>query len=176
EFHVQIADYLKTLGPSYPKTLEEMIDRAERFNGVRRDGAGPNPSRWVLFRREAESGTLDDYRYTAVRDHILPAVRAAVEGMLVSQKLDAIVYPTSSRRPGLIAETGAGGSGTPSATNIANLTGFPDLIVPAGFTRHNLPVAPAFFGPPFCAPKLPALRSCLSAGTPRPRRAGPTPT
>src|SRR5499433_404193 len=33
EFHVQIADYLKTLGPSYPKTLEEMIERAEKFNG-----------------------------------------------------------------------------------------------------------------------------------------------
>ncbi|HKB12235.1 MAG TPA: amidase family protein, partial [Vicinamibacterales bacterium] len=157
EFHVQIADYLKTLGPSYPKTLEEMIDRAERFNGVRRDGAGPNPSRWVLFRREAESGTLDDYRYTAVRDHILPAVRAAVEGMLASQKLDAIVYPTSSRRPGLIAETGAGGSGTPSATNIANLTGFPDLIVPAGFTGDNLPVGLSFFGPAFSEPKLLAL-------------------
>jgi len=25
EFHVQIADYLKTLGPAYPKTLEDMI-------------------------------------------------------------------------------------------------------------------------------------------------------
>ena len=111
EFTVQIADYLKTLGPGYPKTLEEMIERAERFNAVRADGAGPNPSRWTLFKREAESGTLDDYRYTSVREHGLPMVRAAVEGILASQKLDAIVYPTSSRRPGLIAETGARGGG-----------------------------------------------------------------
>ncbi|HJZ72136.1 MAG TPA: amidase family protein [Vicinamibacterales bacterium] len=157
EFHVQIADYLKTLGPGYPKTLDEMIERAEKFNGVRRDGAGPNPSRWTLFRREVESGTLDDYRYTSVRDHVLPAVRAAVEGMLAAQQLDAIVYPTSSRRPALIAETGAGGGGTPSATNIANLTGFPDLIVPAGFTGDNLPVGLSFFGPAFSEPKLLAL-------------------
>jgi len=157
EFHVQIADYLKTLGPAYPKTLEDMVERAEKFNGVRRDGAGPNPSRWTLFRREVESGTLDDYRYMSVRDHVLPAVRAAVEGMLAAQKLDAIVYPTSSRRPVLIAETGAGGGGTPSATNIANLTGFPDLIVPAGFTGDNLPVGLSFFGPAFSEPKLLAL-------------------
>jgi amidase len=158
EFHVQIADYLKTLGPGFPKTLEEMIERAEKFNGVRRDGAGPNPSRWVLFRREVESGTLEDYRYTSVRDHVLPAIRAVVEGMIAAQHLDAIVYPTSSRRPGLIAETGAaGGGGTPSATNIANLTGFPDLIVPAGFTGDNLPVGLSFFGPAFSEAKLLAL-------------------
>ena len=61
-------------------------------------------------------------------------------------KLDAIVYPTSSRRPGLIAGPGDP-SGTPSATNIANLTGFPDLIVPAGFTSDKLPVGLSFFGP-----------------------------
>jgi amidase len=158
EFHVQIAEYLKTLGPGYPKTLEEMIERAERFNAVRKDGAGPNPSRWVLFKREADSGTLEDYRYTSVRDHVLPAVRAAVDGMLTAQKLDAIVYPTSSRRPGLVAETGAsGGGGVPSATNIANLTGFPDLIVPAGFTGDNLPVGLSFFGPAFSEAKLLAL-------------------
>jgi len=29
EFHVQIAEYLKTTGPGYPKTLEEMIERAD---------------------------------------------------------------------------------------------------------------------------------------------------
>ena len=69
------------------------------------------PARWTLFKREAESGTLDDYRYTSVRDHGLPLVRAAVEGHARGAALDAIVYPTSSRRPGLIAETGAAGGG-----------------------------------------------------------------
>ena len=161
EFHVQIAEYLKTTGPGYPKTLEEMIERANRFSAGRADGAGPNPARWTLFKREAESGTLDDYRYTSVRDHGLPMVRAAVEGMLAAQRLDAIVYPTSSRRPGLIAESGAAGGGTASlgasATDIANLTGFPDLIVPAGFTGDNLPVGISFFGPAFSEPTLLAL-------------------
>jgi amidase len=167
EFHVQIADYLRTLGPAYPKTLEQMIERAAALNAIRGDGAGPNPARWTLFKREAESGTLDDYRYTSVRDHGLPMVRAAVEGMLAAQKLDAIVYPTSSRRPGLIAESGgaATGGGTPSATDIANLTGFPDLIVPAGFTGDNLPVGISFFGPAFSEPKLLALGYAFEQAT-----------
>jgi Asp-tRNA(Asn)/Glu-tRNA(Gln) amidotransferase A subunit family amidase len=60
---------------------------------------------------------------------------------------------------GLNAESGGAGTGggTPSATDIANLTGFPDLIVPAGFTGDNLPVGISFFGPAFSEPKLLAL-------------------
>jgi amidase len=159
EFPAQIAQYLATLGPGHPKTLEDLIEKAEAFRGTRPDGAGPNPSRWSLFKTEEASGTLDDYRYTSVRDHALPLVRAVVEGILAANRLDAIVYPTSSRRPGLIADTGArgGGDDVPSATDVANLTGFPDLIVPAGFTGDNLPVGISFFGPAFSEPKLLAL-------------------
>ena len=177
EFHAQIAEYLKTTGPGYPKTLEEMIARAQTLTGVRADGAGPNPARWTLFKREAESGTLDDYRYTSVRDHGLPLVRAAVEGMLAAQRLDAIVYPTSSRKPGIIADTGGTGAGTPgaSATDIANLTGFPDLIVPAGFTGDNLPVGISFSGAAFSEPKLLALGYSFEQATHARRRPIHTP-
>jgi amidase len=176
EFHAQIADYLKTLRPGYPKTLEEMIARATTFNAVRADGAAPNPARWTLFKREAESGALDDYRYTSVHEYGLPMVRAAVEGMIAAQRLDAIVYPTSSRRPGLIAETGAGGgTAAPSATDIANLTGFPDLIVPAGFTGDELPVGISFFGPAFSEPKLLALGYSFEQATHARRRPVHTP-
>ena len=176
EFHAQIADYLKTLGPRYPKTLEEMIARTMAASGTRADGAGPNPARWTLFKREAESGALDDYRYTSVRDHGLPMVRAAVEGMLAAQRLDAIVYPTSSRRPGLLAETGAPGSGgAASATDIANLTGFPDLIVPAGFTGDGLPVGISFFGAAFSEPTLIALGFSFEQATQARRRPVHTP-
>jgi amidase len=153
EFAPQIAKYLATTGARYPKTLAEMMERSKQFTSTRPDGAMPNPPRWALFAREAGSGTLEDARYKAVHDHVLPAVRMLVEGLIDANKLDAIVYPTSSRRPGLIAGP-ADPSGTPSATNIANLTGFPDLIVPAGFTSDKLPVGLSFFGPAFSEGKL----------------------
>jgi amidase len=158
EFAAQIGDYLATLGPSYPKNINELIARSNRVTSLRPDGAGPNESRWTLFKREAASGKLDDYRYLSVRDHGLPMVREVVEGIIAAEKLDAIVYPTSPRRPAQIAappEPTA--SGISSATNIANLTGFPDLIVPAGFTGDDLPVGLSFFGPAFSEPKLLAL-------------------
>jgi hypothetical protein len=136
EFAAQIKDYLATIGPEYPKTIQEMIDQTNRFTGPRADRARPNPSRWTLFKREASSGTLEDYRYTSVRDYGLPLVRAAVEGLVAAEKLDAIVYPTATRRLALLTAPPdtAPASPTASATNIANLTGFPDLIVPPGFT------------------------------------------
>jgi amidase len=158
EFAKQIGDYLATTGPNYPKTIDQLIERAQRINAPRPDGAGPNPGRWSVMRREAGSGTLDDYGYTSVRDFGLPLIRAVVEGLITSQKLDAIVYPTSPRRPALLAAPpDAPGGPASSPANIANLTGFPDLIVPAGFTGDDLPVGLSFFGPAFSEPKLLAL-------------------
>src|SRR5262249_3573200 len=49
ECTVQIAEYLKGTGPKYPKTLAEMIARANQRTGTRENGARPNPSRWTLF-------------------------------------------------------------------------------------------------------------------------------
>jgi amidase len=167
EFAAQIGAYLATIGPAFPKSLGEMIARARRFTAVRPDGAGPNPSRWSLFEREAASGAMTDFTYTSVHDHGLPLVRAAVDGLFASKQLDAIVYPTSPRRPGLIAAPpgGAGGRDVPSATNIANLTGYPDLSVPAGFTGDHLPVGVSFFGPAFSEARLLALGSSFERAT-----------
>ena len=46
------------------------------------------------------------------------------------------------------------GTPTDSPRNIANQTGFPDLIVPAGMTKSGLPVTISFFGPAFSEAKL----------------------
>ena len=86
EFPVQIAAYLATLKPGFPRTIAEMIERSDRIAAMRPDGAGPNPPRWNLFKREAASGPIDSYRYTAVRDHALPLVRATLEGVLTAEQ------------------------------------------------------------------------------------------
>ena len=166
EFKFQIADYLATLGPGYPKTLAELLERSKSVTSPRADGVVPNPVRWRLMEREEESGTLADYDYLAVRDHVLPLMRAMIEGVMTSEKLDAIVYPTSPRRPGRADEDPDLSAPTQlSATNIANLTGFPDLIVPAGFTGRGLPVGLSFLGVAFSESRLLALGYALEQAT-----------
>jgi amidase len=158
EFVAQIAEYLKVTGAKYPKNINELIDRARQINAPRPDGVSPNPGRWTLLVRESKSGTLNDYQYTSVREHALPLVRAVLDGILKAEKLDAIVYPTASRRPPLIsspADVPGGSSATGS--NLANLSGFPDMIVPAGFTTDDLPVGLSFIGPAFSDARLLAL-------------------
>jgi amidase len=158
EFVAQIAEYLKVTGPKYPKSINDLIDRARQVNAPRPDGSSPNPGRWTLLVRESKSGTVNDYQYTSVREHALPLVRAVLDGVMKAEKLDAIVYPTASRRPPLVsAPSDVPGGSSASGSNLANLSGFPDLIVPAGFTTDDLPVGISFMGPAFSEARLLAL-------------------
>lgn len=160
EFRYQIEDYLATIGPGFPKTHAELIKISQTVTAPRPDGVTPNIGRWNLFLQEAASGTLEDSAYLTVRDYVMPMVAATLNGIMKDKQLDAIVYPTNPRRPALImADPPVPGSpeAPPTATNLANLSGFPDLIVPAGFTSHGLPVGISFFGPAFSEPKLFAL-------------------
>ena len=69
--------------------------------------------------------------------------------------LDALVYPTAPRPAALIdGSSGIGGASSEAPSRIANHTGFPDLIVPAGMTKDGLPVTLSFFGPAFSEGKL----------------------
>jgi len=154
EFPVQIAEYLQATPAGYPKSLAEMIERVRTMPSRGPNGELPNTSRWTRFVAEANSGTLEDYRYRTVREHALPMLRDAVNGVLAANRLDAIVYPTSTTRPQPIDAAGVSG---PDPQNIANLTGFPDLVVPAGFTHHGLPVGLSFLGTAWSEPRLLAL-------------------
>jgi len=58
EFRAQIADYLATLSPEYPKSLDDLIARAMQLTASREDGSIPNPSRWALMLEENKSTVL----------------------------------------------------------------------------------------------------------------------
>ena len=126
---------------------------------------------------------MTDYRYTAVRDYALPLMKATVDGILDANQLDAIVYPTASRRPTLITATAGTGTTVGSAlaasglaaTDIANLTGFPDVIVPAGFTGDSLPVGVSFLGRAFSEAKLLSIAYSFEQATKARRRPVHTP-
>ena len=167
EFPVQIEEYLATLSPGYPRTLEEMVERAKQILAPLPDGGVPNPTRWSFFEQELGGGSLDDSEYTAMRDHGLPLVRALLVGVLDDHDLDAIVYPTSPTRPGPagVYRGSSAPNPAPSATNLANLSGLPDLIVPAGYTGDRLPVGISFLGREFSEARLLALGYAFEQAT-----------
>jgi len=152
EFKAQLTDYLKTLKPGFPKSFDEVVAKA---NDPATGYASPEKA-YALKYTAKLALDLDDPVYLALKNQQVPAVRAGMEALFAKYKIDAIVYPTSVRPAPLIvpAEPPKAALSTDSVTNLANESGFPDLIVPAGMTKDGLPVTISFFGPAFSEGKL----------------------
>ena len=157
EFKAQIADYLKTIKPGYPKTLDELAARAnDPKTGYRSSGKAVG-----LKYSASVAIAIDDPLYLAAKNEGLAFIKANVQAIFDKYQLDVVLYPTSPQPATLIkprSEDGggrsSGGDGGGSALNLANLSGFPDLVVPAGMTTDGLPVTISFLGSAFNEPKL----------------------
>jgi amidase len=165
EFKWQIQDYLATLKPGFPKTQADILALSEKVTAPTPEGYVQNLGRLALYRQEAKAPPLTDPAYLAALNYGLPFVRDTLAAIITTNKLDAIVYPTSPRRPQKIGEEPSAAATAPSPSNFANLSGFPDLIVPAGFTTNGLPIGISFFGPAFSEPKLLALSYAYEQAT-----------
>lgn len=155
EFKAQIGDYLATLNGGYPRSLDDLIASASGF-APGAGGGQPNPARWELFDREATGLPLTDPVYIAARDQGTAMVREHMTATMLQLSLDAFIYPTAPQPARLIARdysADSPGSGA-SGTSLANITGFPDVIVPAGATASALPVTISFVGAAFSEPRI----------------------
>jgi len=154
EFREQIRDYLATLKPGYPKNLSEMIVKAEALKAPTGRYA-PNPGRLAAFKAEIAGPAPTSIAYLAAKVHGMALIRQGVLGVFEQHQLDAIVYPTNPTPAPLITESAKVPAGSArSLTSIANISSFPDVIVPAGVTSGKLPVTLSFFGPAYSEPKL----------------------
>lgn len=163
EFKAQIPDYLATIGEEYPKNLAEIIEVAEQD-----DFFETYPTRLDLFRVEQGSVPLTDPDYNDALTNGRALIRNSALSLLESNNLDALIYPTSGcpasplpelEDPTYICEPGS------SPTNIANISGFPDVQVPAGFTSDELPVSLSFFGKAYSEPTLLGLAYAYEQAT-----------
>jgi amidase len=153
EFKAQIADYLKTkTGPSYPKTLDDLVRLA---NDPKTNYPSPQKA-FALKYSAAVALDLNDPVYLAAKNEGFAMVKAAVDAVLKKYKLDAIVYLSSpaAATPIEPPATPRPTDPTASAFNISNMSGYPDLVVPAGMTTTGLPVTISILGPAFSDGKL----------------------
>jgi amidase len=160
EFKALIADYLTTLQPGYPRTLDELIAKAsDPKTGYR------SPEKLVGLKYTASVALdLNDPVYLAAKNQGVMALKSSLQAIFAKDQLDAIVYPTANRPAPLIKPSdapagvadgaGPGTGGGESAALFADESGSPEIIVPAGMTKDGLPVTLSFLGRPYSEPKL----------------------
>jgi amidase len=136
--------YLKRLGPKRPfKTMKEMITTV-----------GPDKfvDSYVLALSypplDEDPGFLRRYRGRK-------AIRDLIESLLARYDLDAFVIQYVSTPPlakdvsGAAAPAGGRDSRTLRGGGIVSSTGLPGIVMPAGYTKDNLPVGIEFIGKSF---------------------------
>ena len=144
--------YLATLGPEYPKTVEEVIAILESPEVANSETS----SRIVdTLRSTLESGGLGDPAYIDVAENVTPSVRNSLTDTLDSNDLDAFIFPTigtfARPLPLTTDPTFVSPPGTPPVRQVefASSTGLADVTVPAGFSTGGLPVTFSFTGRPY---------------------------
>ena len=176
---VYFDEYLAQLPGDYPKTLQELATRGAALREP--DGKyGPHPVIYEgLIKRLTTGQGMDSLAYRSAKVHGIEMMRTGVMGIFEEQKLDVLVYPTRPRRPHEIIPdepiTGRSAPVPPASspnvgvglTNIGNITGFPDLVAPAGLTSEGLPVSISFFGPAFSEPLLLSVAYAYEQAKPR---------
>ena len=152
EFKAQIADYLQTVGSEYPKTLDDLARLAnDPATGY------PDPHKAFALKYSASvARDLDDPIYLAAKNEGFAMVKGAVDAVFDKYKLDAIVYLSTPTGPAPITPNPGGNNRNPTASafNISNMSGYPDLVVPAGMTDDGLPVTISILGQAFTDARL----------------------
>jgi amidase len=149
EFKAQITEWLQTTGPTYPKSFDELV---ARVNDPATNYRSPEKAVALAYTQSIALG-LDDPVYLATKNEGLASMRAAVDAVFAKHRLDAVVFPTSPRPPTRIDDRAPPQPPFPPP-NLANHSGYPDLVVPAGMTPDGLPVSISFFGPAFSEARL----------------------
>jgi amidase len=162
EFKAQIADYLATTSPKYPKSLAELIALSKAFKP--KPGQLTNPARWGAFEVEFAGYDMDDPIYLSAKEHGPALIKGHLLGLMYAENLDAFIYPTNPV-PAQRIDIDYSIPRPPSATSIANITGFPDVIVPMGTTKAGLPVTLSFMGSDYSEPQILGLAYAFEQAT-----------
>ncbi len=168
EQEIYLEEYLATLDPEYPMTLEELIAVLESPDIA--DSETPSIITGTLEFAVAE-GETEEADYAEVAETIAPFLRETLLDSLDSLNLDSFVFPTidTFARPaiGVDDPTFVNPPGNPPARQVlfASSTGLPDVTVPAGFGSQGLPVTLSFTGRPYSESNLLGLAYSFEQAT-----------
>jgi amidase len=157
EFKVGLNNYFASLGPTAPvKTLEELIG----FNERNRERELAFFGQETLIDAQSK-GPLSDQRYLEAKARCAKWSRE-IEAVLESNKLDAIVAPTTG--PAHVLDLAVGDRGLGGTSTYAAVSGLPSITVPCGDVS-GLPVGLSFIASRWQEGRLLALACAFEQAT-----------
>jgi amidase len=141
-----------------PRTLAELID----FNKRNADLVLARFGQEIFEQAEATSGDLGDRDYLAARREATRFARAAIDGPVATDGIEAIVALTAN--PACLTDYVLGDHTVFHTSGPAAVAGCPSITVPFG-SVSGLPVGVSFFGPRWTEPRLIALAYAFEQAT-----------
>lgn len=140
-----INNYLATLGPDIPyKTLTEILNSGKILDI-------PSVAGYLSLYDETTLPPEENPEYLLYLQN-REELTTTVKNVFQTLNLDAFLYPTIVLKPSLIGEPYP--EGYPANALVSSFTGFPAIVVPAGFTADGLPVGIELLGREFDEPTL----------------------
>jgi amidase len=161
EFKHDLNAYLAGTPGRHPADLAGLIE----FNNQHPDLELPFFGQEIFELAEATSGDLTDPDYQQLRATATNSARAAIDGAVAAHDLAAIVAPTNNAPWLTDLENGDDFTGFVSSSSPAAISGYPNLTVPAGYARGELPLGVSFFGSRFSEPTLIAIGYAFEQAT-----------
>ncbi len=141
--------FLARLGPGSPyKDMTEMIAK--------------NPAHLGHLKAQDEVTDLDQNPAYVARLRNREILQKAILDLLDRHQLDALVFPFKTLPATKIKD---GWTNKEADNPLSSQTGFPGLLVPAGFVSENRPIALEFLGRPYAEPVLIKMASAYEAAS-----------
>jgi len=141
--------FLARLGPNSPyKDMTEMIEK--------------NPEHLDRLKTQDAVIDLDNNPAYVARLKSQKTLQKAVVDLMDRYQLDALVFPFKTLPATKIKD---GWINRDADNPLSSLTGFPGLLVPAGFVSENRPIALEFLGRPYSEPILIKFASAYEAAS-----------
>jgi amidase len=131
EFKSLLGEYLARYQPYAP-----VQSHADVLAASRRADFGIAPAVLSRLESEATRGSMTDPEYVAAAEAAPRLMRQGINMILKANRLDALVHSTAS------------------GSDLASLSGYPDVLVPAGVDANGISVGMGFIGRAFSERKL----------------------
>lgn len=147
EFRADVTTYLKALPAGFPHSFDDLV----RMSGDPTTNY-KSPEKAGLFKILSENVVeRSDPEYVALTKVMLPAFTVGIEAVFDKYNLTAMLFPTNNSPTARLGPRPPADPNRPpptaaSATSIASLAGFPEIVVPAAMAADQMPITVSFLG------------------------------